>query len=68
MFPIRYFPNDYFAPRYWPKVGADPTDPDGRAVYVRGEVAGTISVLGSVVGRAYVRGEVAGAVSVEGES
>jgi hypothetical protein len=24
MFGTRYFPNRYFAPRYWPKVGLDP--------------------------------------------
>jgi hypothetical protein len=22
MFPTRYFPNRFFAPRYWPKIGA----------------------------------------------
>lgn len=26
MYPTRYFPDSYFAPRYWPKVGADSTE------------------------------------------
>lgn len=27
MFPSHYFPDGYFAPRYWPKVGADSAAP-----------------------------------------
>ena len=26
MFPTRYYPARYFAPRYWPKVGAEVVD------------------------------------------
>lgn len=27
MFPSRYFPDRFYAPRYWPKVGADAETP-----------------------------------------
>lgn len=31
MFNSRYFSDRYFAPRFWPKVGADPAPPSGGA-------------------------------------
>jgi hypothetical protein len=31
MFPTGYFPDSYFAPRYWPKAGEDPEPPGDNA-------------------------------------
>jgi len=34
MFASRYFPDRYFAPRYWPKIGDDPPPVTGGPVWV----------------------------------
>ena len=52
MFPTRLFPDRYFAPRYWPKVGAGAA-PSGAGMFIDAaahSVAGARAMQQSVAG------------------
>ena len=52
MYPSRFYPNSYFAPRYWPKVGDTVVDP-GLGVSASGGYVPwqtTVIVCGSLFG------------------
>ncbi len=71
MFPTTFYPDSYFAPRYYPKVGSASTTVAGpyyfvaAALYAAGAAAGVIYAAGASAGTVYGAGASVGQVTTE---
>lgn len=67
MFPVSYFPDSYFAPRYWPKIGATGIVfvPPICATISISRVTGSVDITKSVTGSTDIGLNTTGSAEIE---